>query len=791
MESAHQPSLSPKEANDIMQSAATDLEHMVRSDDFKTTTDDIADRLKTIATINVIGKVILITAGSMLFAGVASAAVGATLETAGASTLVVGGGELFTEALAFTAASRLGQGIAFGQVEGSFIGDFASNLAMIGAFKGATKLFTKVFKAFANPEIYKVSYAFGKAGVGLATVQMFSEAQYALLNGKLMSGEERYRSVLQNLILFGSMEAAGFITKPIHERFGAAVAKAFGLDKRFSGELLELQKQQAELRTTFDSLKRSGTPDPAEISKLLKGMSELWAKELSLLKRGSERHAITAEQYEEALKTYDAAGARLELQLANLGIEIPQGSSRPTFQRVGEGVVSFAPKSESVVEQFYAEKKGTFKERQKGGFEGRLPTGEVTIYYPEAEVPKSVASDEAITKARDAAQRAADGDPRAQDGLDSLQKKMGARKADAVLANAKDVDSFLRALADPGFKRRDSTFYEKLAGEPAAVDFARKYGGELLRNLVERFGWEQLPDAMARASAALEGAPDAEARQKLTGDLAKAKNAAKIDSLLGKPAPPKAPRPRGATKQSMLVDRSAPSWDVYRVEARNFAEKHKESLTEEQLDIRADLEQVLAAARLKKFSRLGHAAREAMLDRFDELAIESGMTGTKRVWVNRARGALSESLFNPQAGNRKPIFFKGVEMPSTRRISDTAGAADIDREEEEDKYTIPDYQIPRNGFTEWVEQKSDEINKGNPETKTGAFRSGVAAAGKYLQDAKTDIKNLPPGDKLSIDFVRDPGPVTVQRMLDILFAPGSPFFRVRFGEGTWHENPNP
>jgi hypothetical protein len=103
------------------------------------------------------------------------------------------------------------------------------------------------------------------------------------------------------------------------------------------------------------------------------------------------------------------------------------------------------------------------------------------------------------------------------------------------------------------------------------------------------------------------------------------------------------------------------------------------------------------------------------------------MTGTKRVWVNRARGALSESLFNPQAGNKKRIFFEGVEVSSTQRIRDSAGGTDVDseeQEEKEEKRTIPDYQIPRNGYTEWVEQKSDEINKGNPETKTGAFRSG-------------------------------------------------------------------
>ena len=396
---------------------------------------------------------------------------------------------------------------------------------MVGTLKGTTAAFTKVFKAFANPQVYKLSYAIGKAGVGLATLQMFSEAQHAILTGKAMSGEERYRSILQNVITFASLEAAGFVTKPIHwERIGVGVAKALGLDKRFSDILSSLESQQADLKTSFEALKRSSSPDPAEMEKLLKGMQDLWAKELSLLERGLKGHAISKDQYTSALENYDAATLRLELQLANLGIDVPGGASKASFRpRIGEGVVSFAPGSKSVIDQFYADKGGTVRPTEDGGFEGRLPTGEVTFYVPEGEIPQNTASNEAIAKARDAAQRAVDADPLAKQGLDNLNKLMGARKADAVLANTKDVGALLRALADPGFRRKGAPFYIRLAGEPAAIDFARSYGGDLLRNLVEAFGWERLPDVMARASAALENAPSAEARHELTADLIQAR----------------------------------------------------------------------------------------------------------------------------------------------------------------------------------------------------------------------------------------------------------------------------
>jgi hypothetical protein len=271
---------------------------------------------------------------------------------------------------------------------------------------------------------------------------------------------------------------------------------------------------------------------------------------------------------------------------------------------------------------------------------------------------------------------------------------------------------------------------------------------------------------LTRATTALEGAATPEARKSLAADLAATKDPGKIDELLGKPAAPKPPKVRPPTKASLGVDRTTRAWEVFRKEERKFAEDHSETLTDDQLDLRADLRQIVWRARAKQFDNWAHATKIEILDRYDALAKQSGMLQT---WINNARGALAEALFIPGYGRSKPVFHKqGVE-----------GA------------TIPDYSIVHQGFTEWINLKSDLIDQG-PKQRSGAYQAGVDAAGGYLKTIRDkDALNVPTGDKMSLDCVRDPGPVTRQRMLDILQAPGSPVYRVRFGTGNWIENPNP
>jgi hypothetical protein len=752
----------------IYSNGVSSLEQLLAAPDFNQAIIDIPQRLETIATINRIATVIAITAGAALFAGVAAAGVAASLETAGASALVAGAAEFGTEVLSFTAASRLGQQIAFGEIEGSFAGDLLTNALMFGALKLATLGYAGAFKALADPKVYKVSYAIGKAGTGLATLQIFGEAQQAILTGKAMSGEERYRSIVQNVITLGALEAAGFITKPIQERIGADIAKALGLDKRFATELLGLQKQQGDLRTTFEAMKRSSSPDPKSVQDLLKRMQDLWVKELDLLKRARSRHAISPEQYDASIKAYADAGARLQLQLANLGFDLPGSDSDVSFRRLDNGVVSYTEGTEKIIDDFYKDRGGKLERNSDGTLQGRLPTGEITFYIPFGETPRKLPSRLTIATARDEAARAAQADPIAQTGLSRLQTElMGARNADAVLAAAGDVNALLHALADPGFKRAlGARFYEAFAGKPFAIDFVRAYGADLFDSIFRAYGrnWMVMEDVIKRASELLDAAPTPEGRKALHDQIINISSRQQLAALLGQPTAQAPAKPVKVTKKTLGVNRALANWKVFRGEAEKFATIHGENLTAEQIDARADRAQIHELARQGKYANFSTANRISILDRFDELARESNLpTGP----ANQSRGDLAEALFNPKYGKKKMIFLNGI-----RQSNNPSGA------------TIPDYDITHSAFTEWVELKSDLIDQGTTQ-KDGAFDAGVGAAQKYLKDARADILNLPQGDKLSLDFIRDPGAVTRRRMLQILLATDSPVYRVRFGGGTW------
>jgi hypothetical protein len=202
------------------------------------------------------------------------------------------------------------------------------------------------------------------------------------------------------------------------------------------------------------------------------------------------------------------------------------------------------------------------------------------------------------------------------------------------------------------------------------------------------------------------------------------------------------------------------------------AQAHGETLTPDELDIRADLEMVRDRAKRGDLAKLSYADKVSILNRFDELAKQSKMaTGP----INGKRGDLAEALFNPDYGKAR-YAFKGGKAFNLKDVP----------KDKRNTYTKPDYRHEEGGVVEWVELKSDLIDQG---PKSGdVYTSGKAAANEYVKHAKTDAPDLPPGDKYSMHFIRDPGPETRQAMLDILFAPDSPIYRVKFGE-TWYTRP--
>src|SRR5262249_22607890 len=160
---------------------------------------------------------------------------------------------------------------------------------------------------------------------------------------------------------------------------------------------------------------------------------------------------------------------------------------------------------------------------------------------------------------------------------------------------------------------------------PEAVRFGRRYGFILVRNLISRFGWtpelgKVLKDVDVRAQA------DPAASKSLLEELRTAKSADEVNTLLGKEKPPKPKRkPVRATKKSLPVDRESDAWETNREEAKRFADDHKESLTDEQLDLRADVLTFVEEVKVGKYKRFGRASKLKFLDAFDAVAKASGM----------------------------------------------------------------------------------------------------------------------------------------------------------------------
>jgi len=358
------------------------LSSLTSSTEFKEAVTAIQERLKTIATINVIGKIVLITAAAALTAGAAGVAVGGAMEGLAVSAGAVKAGVFAAEVLAFTITSRVGQEIAFGKAEGSFFADLAWNAVMFGVLKAATAGFTRAFKLVADPRAHRIAYGLGKAGTAVISLQAFAEAQHLIQKGRAMTGEERYRSALQNIILVVALEAGRFIAKPLEQRISAIINNK--LKTLFTERYSALQSERLVLLEKVQKMER-GEGTPEEIAETLKGIQELWAKEIKLLSDGAKRRAFSEADVESAMAGYKNQIALLELRLSQIGVEAPLGGEAPSFRPLGLGMVAYSPEARAVLESFYKDRGGTLKDSSiPNMLEGRLPSGELTFYVPEA-----------------------------------------------------------------------------------------------------------------------------------------------------------------------------------------------------------------------------------------------------------------------------------------------------------------------------------------------------------------------------------------------------------------------
>ncbi len=798
--------LTEKSDRQLIDDALRELADLAESAEFQRDLDDFATRIKWVDRIAFVGKLVLIVAAAALTGGAAGSLAFGGLRAVGAGVAFATAGELVIGGLVFTAVSRAGQEVVFGKAEGNFFVDWFWNSITLGVLKAVNYGFTGLFKLKLDPNVAKIRFALGRSTSAMISLHGIGELQHLARKGELMSGDERANAIFQNVALMVGLEAGRFITAPLEARLTQTLITKLKIDVKLAARIDALAAQRKPLVARMEALSR-GEATAVEIDTTLKSIEKLWAEELKLVNDGANRKILTADELTTALSSYSAHISGMQLRLSQLGIEAPMPGGT-TFRPMGRGVVAYTPEGRAALEKYYtpdpldpATAGRSLKESTEvpGALEGRLPNGELTYYVPEGSFATGIPKAADLIAARDAAVLAAKGDPKAAEGLRRLNdglrggptsKGLAQHNVDAILGSVPPelIPEFLRSMADPTFTQNPGLpFYTGLAARPAAIEFARAYGGGAVVKIWRAYGWRAFDTMLTRAQVALETAESPAARQELIDRLARSDRPA-LDKLLDN-VKPKLPAEPAVSKKTLGVNRSSTEWQKLRNDAADFATDHKTTVPPEVSNLMADMLQIHAKAMSGKFSKWSgnQDAIENLLDRFDAMAEQvakadpTGMSGpwarTVGNWRNSLRGAIGEAVGRP-AGVPK---FKGAFLLGVPATIGTKGV------------TTPDYSHMVGGVVEWVNIKSDLLTPGLPGSRSGTYTEGTAAARQYRNNAEAEALNIPTGDRYSIQFLRDPlraddtaaGRRTMTAMLDTLFSAGSPISRVKFGDRPW------
>ena len=388
--------------------AVDQLQALCNSDQFKKDIEAIKSRLKTIAVIETLGKVLAIVGVAALTGGAAGAAVGGALEGAGATAGVAAAGEFAAEVVTFTVVSRVGNQVAFGKNETGFAEDLLTNAVMLGSLKAAAAAYGRVFRILADPKVYKTTYAVGGAITGMVALQAFAEAHYALKNGKLMDGDERVRSLVSSGIMLAALSLGGFLAKPLNQRIrGEVLLKVAG------PRLAAIEGQLAGLKGEVDAL-RTDPKGADHAAELLQRIESLWNEEIRQLgeaaKTEKDNPAQAAQEFKATVEAYRAQVAKLDLQLAQSGLDVNLGGDRAgnLFRPIRPGYVAYRAEGLPILKDFYTSDGGTLELLKDGEYAGKSKTGDETYYVSEDKAPEVFKEQrpKAPTEAEAAANRA-------------------------------------------------------------------------------------------------------------------------------------------------------------------------------------------------------------------------------------------------------------------------------------------------------------------------------------------------------------------------------------------------
>ncbi|BCJ50645.1 hypothetical protein Asp14428_21200 [Actinoplanes sp. NBRC 14428] len=726
--------------------------------------DDL-DELGTVIGVETAVKMALlataVVAAAALTAGMAGAAVGGALASgaaAGGLTLAeaaaVGAiGSFAVEALWFTVAVRAGNELLLGPdsvSHTSFAEELFWNAAMMGGIKAVERGFATVFVQLvrADTAAARIAFVAGRTAVAQLSLFAFAELQSLVHRGRLLTGEEAAAAALQQIVMTATLS--------IGRLLGTSFAERLTGEPRIDATRLQLLEARRALAATRFRQIGAGRATPEQVATYLTDAQALWTDFLKLVDTLPPEDA----RVPALIEPFAKARFELELRLAMIGILSPDsGGLPPACRPVRPGVVAVSAEARARLEQFHAEREGTLEPATLPGvLVGARPGGARTIFLTSA-LPERAPTPAELALVRGVVPEDVLFDDVATLGLVRLTEAFGARKVDNVLAAAGDRQiELLRLLAHPelaqvtAVRNAGGEAWEAIGQDARAVAFGRAYGPRLAVKLYTMFGpGPARVDARERTAGLIEAAEPAR-RDPLIQELLT------LDDRRFRLRIGTAKRivRQAATKDSLKIDRSLVQWRTIRAEI----ERNYPHLTAEQRDGRADLDQVLEAARAGKFAKsLSHATRLAMLDRFDALGRQYGLSPGS---ISGRRGTLAEWLFIPGRGFRRTVWLRGKQI---RQVVSGCTVSD-------DWYQV-------DGRWEALELKSDLIHQ----QSTAELR---ALAGGYLTDAAGDAENLPPGSRYALWFIREPGTqADMDAMITVLRGGGSPITRVRFGDREW------
>ncbi|HWU91140.1 MAG TPA: DUF4157 domain-containing protein [Kofleriaceae bacterium] len=368
--------------------AVDQLHKLTNSDKFKADVKAIESRIKNIALVKTLAKVLAIVGAAALTSGVAGAAAGGALEGAGATAGLAASGEFAAEVVTFTMVTRAGNEVAFGKNETGLAEDLVTNAVMLGTLKAASAAYGRVFKIFADPKAHKVAYGVGAAATGFASLQAFAEAHYAFKHGgKMMNGDERAQSLIQNAVMFAALSLGGFLSKPLNQRVRGKV-----LLKVATPRLAAIEGQLADLGGRALALK-TDPKGPDHAAELCKEIEALWNEELRQLgeaaKAEKDNPAQAAEEFKAVVAAYQAELARLDLHLSQLGLEVELSPTKAgnLFRPIRPGYVAYRSGGLEILKDFYVKDGGTLTELKDGQLAGKSKAGDEIYYVAEDKVP--------------------------------------------------------------------------------------------------------------------------------------------------------------------------------------------------------------------------------------------------------------------------------------------------------------------------------------------------------------------------------------------------------------------